>query len=40
MNMEDIDLAALDKDLRKLTQTPKQRGWFRRNWQWFVPLVC
>jgi hypothetical protein len=38
MKMENIDLAALDKDLRKLTQTPKPRGWFRRNWKWAVPL--
>jgi len=38
MKIEDIDMAALDKDLRKLTQTPKQRGWFRRNWKWVVPL--
>jgi hypothetical protein len=37
MKMEDIDMAALDKDLRKLT-TPKQHGWFRRNWKWVVPL--
>jgi hypothetical protein len=37
MKLEDIDMAALDKDLRKLT-TPKQHGWFRRNWKWVVPL--
>jgi hypothetical protein len=37
MKLEDIDLAALDKDLRKLT-TPKHHGWFRRNWKWVVPL--
>ena len=37
MKMEDIDMAALDKDLRKLT-TPKHHGWFRRNWKWVVPL--
>jgi hypothetical protein len=38
MKMKDVDMAALDKDLRKLTQPAKQRGWFRRNWKWVVPL--
>ena len=37
MKMEDIDMAALDKDLQKLT-TPKHHGWFRHNWKWVVPL--
>jgi hypothetical protein len=38
MKMEEIDLAALDRDLQKLAKTPQQHGWFRRNWKWFVPL--
>jgi hypothetical protein len=38
MKMQDIDMAALDKDLQKLTQPEKHGGWFRRNWKWVVPL--
>jgi hypothetical protein len=38
MKMQDVDMKALDKDLQKLTQPAKQRGWFRRNWKWVVPL--
>jgi hypothetical protein len=36
MKIEEIDLAALQKDLQELT---KRRGWFRRNWRWFVPIL-
>jgi hypothetical protein len=38
MKMQDVDMKALDKDLQRLTQPSKQRGWFRRNWKWVVPL--
>ncbi len=37
MSKNDIDLAALDRDLQKLKKPP--RGWFRRNWKWFVPVL-
>jgi hypothetical protein len=36
MSEKDIDLAALDLDLQKLKKP--QRGWFGRNWKWFVPV--
>jgi len=37
MSANDIDLAALDHDLQKLGKPP--RGWFSRNWKWFVPVL-
>ena len=39
MNMDNIDLAALDRDLQELARDRQQRGWFRRNWRWFVPAL-
>ncbi len=39
MNINDIDLEALQRDLEEFAQQQRQRGWFRRNWLWFVPLL-
>jgi hypothetical protein len=36
MSKNDIDVAALERDLQKLKKP--QRGWFGRNWKWFVPV--
>ena len=38
MSINDIGLAALEKDLQHLAQR-KRRGWLRRNWLWFVPAL-
>ena len=39
MSMDDANKAnKIDKKDQKQAQQ-KQRGWFRRNWRWFVPLV-
>ena len=37
--VKDIDMAALHKDLQQIVEPPKPRGWFRRNWRWFVPAL-
>lgn len=37
MSTENLDMAVIDKHLQEYTKQ-KQRGWFRRNWLWFVPL--
>jgi hypothetical protein len=37
MSTNKIDLEALGRDLQKLDKP--QRGWFGRNWKWFVPLL-
>jgi hypothetical protein len=37
MSSEKLDMAAIDKHLQEYTKQ-KQRGWFRRNWLWFIPL--
>lgn len=39
MNMDKIDLEALQRDLQEFAQQQKQRGWFRRNWRWFIPAL-
>ncbi len=39
MSMKDIDLAALEKDLRALAARKRRRGWLRRNWLWFLPTL-
>ena len=37
MGTSDVDLKALDADLQELPK-PK-RGWFARNWKWFLPVL-
>jgi hypothetical protein len=37
MDAKNIDLAALDRDLQKLGKPT--RGWFARNWKWFLPVL-
>ena len=37
--VKDIDMTALHKDLQAIVEPPKRRGWFRRNWRWFVPVL-
>ena len=39
MNMKDIDLAALERDLQELAAQKRRRGWLRRNWLWFLPTL-
>ena len=39
MNFDKIDLEALQRDLEEFAREQQQRGWFRRNWRWFVPTV-
>jgi hypothetical protein len=38
-SVKDIDMAALNKDLQQVVEPKKRRGWFRRNWRWFVPAL-
>jgi hypothetical protein len=33
------DLAALDRDVQGLPPQEKKRGWWSRNWLWFVPTL-
>jgi hypothetical protein len=33
------DLAALDRDIQGFPPQEKQRGWWSRNWLWFVPTL-
>jgi len=33
------DLAALDRDIQGFPPQEKQRGWWSRNWLWFVPVL-
>jgi hypothetical protein len=37
MSSNHIDMAALDSDLQNMPQKP--RGWWSRNWKWFVPTM-
>lgn len=37
--VKDLDLAALQKDLQEFVEQHGRRGWFRRNWLWFVPAI-
>ena len=39
MNMENIDLEALQSGLETFDHQRRQRGWLRRNWLWFVPTL-
>ncbi len=39
MSTNNIDLQALDRDLQAFAQQEKQRGWWSRNWLWFVPTL-
>ena len=39
MNFDKIDLEALQRDLEEFAREQQQRGWFRRNWRWFVPTL-
>jgi hypothetical protein len=39
MNFDKIDLEALQRDLEEFAREQRERGWFRRNWQWFVPTA-
>jgi hypothetical protein len=39
MNMDNIDLEALQRDLEEFAKEREKRGWFRRNWLWFVPTL-
>jgi hypothetical protein len=38
-NMDNFDLQALDRDLQEFARQQKQRGWWSRNWLWFVPTL-
>jgi hypothetical protein len=38
MSTPQDNLSALDRDLRQYGQEPR-RGWWSRNWKWFVPTV-
>jgi len=39
MNTDNIDLAALDRDLQKFARQQKERGWWRRNWRRLVLVL-
>lgn len=39
MSMDNIDLEALDRDLQEFARQQHARGWWRRNWRWFVPTL-
>jgi hypothetical protein len=39
MNLDKIDLEALQRDLEEFAREQQNRGWFRRNWRWFVPTA-
>jgi hypothetical protein len=39
MKFEDIDLVALQRDLEEFAREQQQRGWWKRNWLWFVPTL-
>jgi hypothetical protein len=39
MNLDNIDLVALQRDLEEFAREQQQRGWWRRNWLWFVPTL-
>jgi hypothetical protein len=38
MNMDNLDQGILDPNLQQF-EPPKQRGWWSRNWLWFVPTL-
>lgn len=38
MSMDNRDLQSLDRDVQGFDQ-PKQRGWWSRNWLWFIPTM-
>lgn len=38
MNMDNLDPGTLDQNVQEFGQ-PKRRGWWSRNWLWFVPTV-
>jgi hypothetical protein len=38
MNMDNLDQGTLDQNVAQFGQPPK-RGWWSRNWLWFVPTV-
>jgi hypothetical protein len=39
MSRDNIDVDALQQDLEEFGRQQRQRGWFRRNWLWFVPML-
>ena len=39
MSMDNIDLAALDRDLQEFARQQKERGWWRRNWRRLVLVL-
>ena len=39
MNFDKIDLEALQRDLEEFAREQAERGWYRRNWRWFVPTA-
>jgi hypothetical protein len=39
MNLDNIDLAALDRDLQEFARQQRERGWWKRNWRWFLPVL-
>jgi hypothetical protein len=39
MNLNDIDLVALQRDLDEYARELRERSWLRRNWLWFVPAL-
>ena len=34
-----IDLARLDRDIQEQARQERERGWWSRNWLWFVPSL-
>jgi len=38
MSTDDIDMAAVERHVEQYAKQ-KRRGWFRRNWRWFVPAL-
>ncbi len=38
MNMDNLDPGTLDQNVQEFGQ-PKRRGWWSRNWLWFVPTL-
>jgi hypothetical protein len=39
MNLDNLDMDALQRDLEEFAREQAKRGWFRRNWLWFVPTL-
>lgn len=39
MNLDKNDLVTHDRDLQEYARQLAERGWWRRNWRWFVPVL-